>query len=70
MSNIGSKVVVDELGKIRYLYKIPKSVEIRSSEPHERVDWVILGWVVLYEFTFNEGMRLLIPKLVRCPGSL
>ena len=41
VSNPRSKVVVDELRKIRYLYKIPKSVEIRAPKAHEMVNWVV-----------------------------
>ena len=43
MLNPRSKVAADELGKIRYLNKIPKCVEIRAPEAHKRVDWVIPG---------------------------
>ena len=32
---------------------------------HERIDWVVPGWVALYELMFKDGMRLLIPKLIR-----
>ena len=52
VSNLRSKVAADELGKIRYLYKISKCVEIRALEAHERVDWVVPSWVGLYEFVF------------------
>ena len=52
VSNLRSKVTSDELGKIRYLYKISKCVEIRALEAHERVDWVVPSWVGLYEFVF------------------
>lgn len=36
--NPRSKVTKDEIGKLRYLYKIPKSVEIHVPEAHERID--------------------------------
>ena len=65
MSNPKLNVAVDELGKIRYLYKIPKNVEICALKAHERVDWVVPGWVALYEFSFREEMKFPIPKLVR-----
>ena len=55
----------DELIMLRYLFKIPQSVEVRALEAHERIDWVVPSWVALYDFAFKEGMRLLIPKLVR-----
>ena len=32
--NLTLKVAVDELGKIEYLYKIPKNVEIRATKAH------------------------------------
>ena len=63
--NPRSKLTGDDLGKLRYLYKIPKFVEIRALEAHERVDWVVPDWVALYEIVFRDGMRLSIPKLVR-----
>ena len=47
-----------DLGKLRYWFKIPKSMEIRAPKAHERVDWVMLGWVALYEIPFRDGMRL------------
>ena len=53
------------LGKLRYLYKFPKSEEIRAPKTHERVDWVMPGWVALYELPFQDGMRFPIPNLVR-----
>ena len=40
-------------------------MEIRALEAHERVNWVVLGWVALYEISFQDEMRLPIPKLVR-----
>ena len=45
LKNPRSKVTNDELGKLRYFFKIPQSVEIRALEAHERIDWVIPGWV-------------------------
>ena len=55
----------DDLGKFRYTYKIPKSMEILTPEVHERVDWVVPSWVALYGSPFSDGMRLQIPRLVR-----
>ena len=49
----------------RYLYKIPPSVEIRVLTAHERVDWVVPGWVVIYELMLKDGMWFPIPKLIR-----
>ena len=40
-------------------------MKIHAPEAHERVDWVVLGLVALYEIVFRDGMRLPIPKLVR-----
>ena len=50
---------------MRYLYKIPQSVEVRAPEAHERVDLVVPAWVTLYEIVFRDGMRLPILRLVR-----
>ena len=58
MVNPKLTVKEDDLGKLRYTYKIPKFVEIRTLEAHERVDWVVLGWVALYEIPFRDGMWL------------
>ena len=65
LSNPRSKVTENDLGKLRYMFKITKSMEIRAPEAHERVDWVIPGWVSLHKITFRDRMRLPIPKLVR-----
>ena len=54
----------EELSKLRYLYKIPQSMEVRALEAHERIDWVVPGWVTPYEMMFRDGMRLSIPRLV------
>ena len=49
----------------RYLYKIPPCVEIRVPTAHERVDWVVPGWVAIYELMLKDGMRFPISKLIR-----
>ena len=49
----------------RYLYKIPPCVEIRVPATHERVDWVVPGWVAIYELMLKDGMRFPIPKLIK-----
>ena len=36
--NPRSIVTEDDLGKLRYLYKIPKSVDFHALEAHDRVD--------------------------------
>ena len=59
-----SKVTKDEVKMLRYLYKIPQSVEVQAPEAYERIDWVVPDWVALYELMFKDGMRLLIPKLI------
>lgn len=51
--------------KLRYMYQIPASVEIRAPLPHERVDWDVPGWWSFYEFAFEAGFRFPVPKLVR-----
>ena len=53
------------MGRLRYFYKFPKSVEIQALEAHEHVNWVVPSWVALYELPFQDGMRFPIPKLVR-----
>ena len=65
LKNPRSKVTNEELSKLRYLCKIPQSVEVRALEAHERIDWVVPSWVALYEMMFMDGMRLPIPRLVR-----
>ena len=41
LMNPRSKVTEDELKKLKYLYKFPKSVEFSAPEAHERVNWVV-----------------------------
>ena len=38
-----SKIVETDIGRVRYFYKFPQSVEIRALEAYERVGWVVLG---------------------------
>ena len=38
LNNPRIKVTNEELNKLRYLYKIPQSVEVGALEVHERVD--------------------------------
>ncbi|KAL5544751.1 hypothetical protein UlMin_008535 [Ulmus minor] len=40
-------------------------MEIRVPSPHERVDWVVPGWVAMYELMLKDGMRFPIPRLIR-----
>ena len=63
--NPRSKIKESDLGKIRYFYNIPKSLEILAPEAHKRVDWEISGWVALYELSFEDEMQFPIPKLVQ-----
>ena len=49
----------------RYLYGIPLSVEIRVPIAQERVDWVMPGWVSVYELMLKDGMRFPIPRLIK-----
>ena len=65
LNNPKSSVSSAEMKLWRYLYKTPPSVEIRVSFPHERVDCVVPGWVVIYELMLKDGMRFPIPKLIR-----
>ena len=32
---------------------------------HELVDWVVPGWVAIYELMLKDGMRFPIPRLER-----
>ena len=32
---------------------------------HERVDWVVPGWVAIYELILKDGMRFPILRLVK-----
>ena len=65
INNPKSNVSSDEVRLWRYLYKIPQSVRIRVPAAHERVDWVVPGWVTIYELMLKDGMRFPIPKLIR-----
>ena len=65
LNNPKSSVSSAEVRLWRYLYKIPPCVEIRVSAAHERVDWVVPGWVAIYELMFKDGMRFPITKLIR-----
>ena len=65
LNNPRSSVSSAEVKLWRYLHKILPCVEIRVPTAHERVDWVMLGWVAIYELMLKEGMRFPIPKLIR-----
>ena len=65
LKNPKSKVTNEEVKLFRYLYKIQSSVEIRAPEAYERIDWVVLGWVVVYKLMFKDRMRFPIPRLMR-----
>ena len=65
LNNSKSNVSTAEVELWWYLYKIPPSVEIRVPIPHERLDWVVPGWVEIYELMLKDGMRFPIPKLIR-----
>ncbi|KAL5573130.1 hypothetical protein UlMin_022727 [Ulmus minor] len=40
-------------------------MEIRVPSLHERVDWVVPGWVAVYELMLKDGLRFPIPRLIR-----
>ena len=65
LKNPRLSVAAEDIRMWRYLYGIPPSVEIRVPTAHERVDWVVLGWVAIYELMLKEGMRFPIPRLMR-----
>ena len=65
LNNPKSSMSTAEVKLWRYLYKIPPSVEIRVPSAHERVDWVVPSWVVIYELMLKDRMRFSIPKLIR-----
>ena len=48
LKNPKSKVISDKVKLLRYMFKIPLSVEIRAPETHERIDWVMPGWSTIY----------------------
>ena len=58
-------VVHEDVRLWRYLYRIPPSVEIHVPSSHERVDWVVPGWVAVYELMLKDGMRFPIPRLIK-----
>ena len=47
------------------MYRIPLSVEIRVPTTHEIVDWVVPGWVAIYELMLKDGMRFPILRLIQ-----
>jgi len=65
INNPKSNVSSEEVRLWRYLYKIPQCIRIRVPAAHERVDWVVPGWVAVYELMLKDGMRFPIPKLIR-----
>ena len=65
LKNPRSSVATEDIRLWRYLYGIPPSVEVRVPTAHERVDWVVPGWVAIYELMLKDGMRFLFgPNLV------
>ena len=65
LKNPRSCVVPEDISLWRYMYRIPQSVEVRVPFPHKRVDWVVPGWVAVYELMLRDGMRFPIPRLIR-----
>ena len=65
LKNPKSGVVPEDVMLWRYMYRIPPSVEIRVPSNHERVDWVVPGWIAVYELMLKDGMRFPIPRLIR-----
>ena len=65
LNNPKSSVSTAEVKLWRYLYKISLSVEIWVPSAHERVDWVLPGWMAIHKLMLKDGMRFLIPKLIR-----
>ena len=65
LKKLRSSVATEDIRLWRYLYRIPPSVEIRVPTGHERVDWVVPGWVAIYELMMKDGMRFPIPRLLR-----
>ena len=65
LNNPKSSVSSAKVKLWRYLYKIPSCVEIQVPTSHERVDWVVLGWLVIYELMLKDRRRFPIPKLSR-----
>ncbi|KAF5731568.1 hypothetical protein HS088_TW18G00248 [Tripterygium wilfordii] len=62
--NPKSKLTEDDMGRLRRLYRIPESVEIRPPSNDERADHEVPGWSVFYEIMFKVGIRYPVPSLL------
>ena len=65
LKNPRSSVATEDIRLWRYLYGIPPSVGIRVPTANEGVDWVVPGWVAIYELMLKDEMRFPIPKLMK-----
>ena len=65
LKNPRSSVKAEDIKLWRYIYRIPSSVEIQVPTTHERVDWVVPGWVAVYKLMLKDGMRFPILRLIR-----
>ena len=61
--NPASMLTDDEMSRLRTIYGIPASIELRASKGHKWADWDIPGWTCFYEYTLRLGFRFLIPSL-------
>ena len=64
LKNPRSSVKNEDIKLWRYLNGIPSSMEIRVPTVYEWVDWVMPGWVAMYELMLKNGMRFPIPRLI------
>lgn len=52
------------LRQMKIHYRFPCSIEVRLASSSERIDFVVPGWIGLYERPFVEGLRFPLPRLV------
>ena len=65
LKNPRLSVKTEDIKLWRYMYRVPLSVGIWVPTTHERVDWVVPGWVAVYELMLKDGMRFPIPRLIK-----
>lgn len=64
-SNPKSKISLKDLPRLRQVYNIPSYASLHAPSGGERANWILPGWVCMYELPFKEGFRLPLPRLVR-----
>ena len=63
-SAISSRLVGNDLTRIRTFFSIPDEYQMRISSPKEREKWRSPGWVCFYEVAFINGFRFPFLKLI------